>query len=307
MKARFIILTLLIAIIGTQVVLGDSPRRRMTPVNTAATATQPINETASDTSRINAKIRANSISYVDDRGRTIFVDTITGKEWTDSTALKETAKILYPKFHNVSVGLNVWDPLMRAFGQKYGIADAWVELSLYNRFKPVFEVGLGQANSTPSGSDFTYRSPLSVYFRLGANYNFLFKKDSDYSVYLGLRYGFSPFSFSVDDVHLNNSYWGENPTFNIPSQNMTVGWAEVVFGLRVKLSGPLSAGWAVKYQSILHQSKAPYGEPWYIPGFGSRNAHLSASFSFIYTFDIKSKTNKKVVVGVGVEKEKTVE
>ena len=62
---------------------------------------------------------------------------------------------------------------MRAFGQKFGGADAWVELSLHNRYKPVFEVGIGTAKNTPSGMNFTYTSPASVYFRIGANYNFL--------------------------------------------------------------------------------------------------------------------------------------
>ena len=166
--------------------------------------TQTVNETANDTARINAKRRAASVSYVDDKGKTIYVDTITGEEWTDSTVISRVPKMEYPLFHALSVGVNVWDPVMRAFGQKYGIADAWVELSLHNRYKPVFEVGLGTADSTPSGQNYTYRSPLSVYFRLGINYNFLFNSNPDYSVFVGLRYGFSPFSYSIDNVTLNS-------------------------------------------------------------------------------------------------------
>ena len=61
-------------------------RRRVSPVETQAAQTQSINETANDTSRINAKRRAAAgMTYVNDNGFTVYVDTITGDEWIDST------------------------------------------------------------------------------------------------------------------------------------------------------------------------------------------------------------------------------
>ena len=216
---------LLLALVALGAVLPASARRRMTPVETPATTTvQAVNETASDTARINAKRRANSVSYVDDKGITVFVDTVTGQEWLmDSTVIGRVPKMEVPLFHALSVGVNIWDPLMRVFGQKYGVADAWVELSLHNRYKPIIEVGLGTADYKPEGMNYTYRSPLSAYFRIGANYNFLFNSNPNYSLFAGLRYGFSNFSYSIDNVTINSSYWGETATFNIPSQRATVG------------------------------------------------------------------------------------
>lgn len=264
-------------------------RRRINPVNTAATATQAINETANDTSRINAKRRAASISFVDDHGHLVYVDTVTGEEWIDSAAMQtpgRVPKMEYPLFHALNIGLNVWDPVMRAFGQKYGIADAWVELSLHNRYKPIVEVGLGTASDTPSGMNYTYRSPMSVYFRIGANYNFLYNSNPDYSFYAGLRYGFAPFSYSLENVTLDSPYWDETVNFNIPSQRVTAGWLEVALGLQVKLWGPISAGWSLRYKAKLHESKTTFGQPWYIPGYGTRNTNISGSFSIIYTLPL---------------------
>ena len=261
-------------------------RRRISPVETQAAQTQSINETANDTSRINAKRRAAAgMTYVNDNGFTVYVDTITGDEWIDSTVISRVPKMEYPLFHALSVGLNVWDPLMRAFGQHYGIADAWVELSLHNRYKPIFEAGLGTAKYTPSGMNFTYRSPMSVYFRLGANYNFFFNSDPAYSLFAGVRYGFSPFSFAVDNVTVKSPYWGETATFDIPSQHVTAGWFEFTLGLRVKIWGPISAGWTFRYKQLLHESKGVYGKPWYIPGYGTRNA-IGGSFSIVYTLPL---------------------
>lgn len=284
MKSSITILLLFVSVFATW------SQRRITPVETPATMTQAVNETATDTARINERRRANSISYVDDRGLTIYVDTLTNTEWTDSTLIKDVKKLEYPRLHNLNIGVNVWDPMMRIFGQQYGLFDIWANVSLYNRLKPTVELGLGLARHTASDESFIYRSPLSFYFRLGADYNFLFNSDSDYQFVAGLRYGFSAFSYSIDDVGYENSYWGESGTFNVPPQHTTIGWAEFSLGLQVKLWGPISAGWRVRMRTILHQSEDKFGKPWYIPGYGTRGTPIAGSFSIIYTIPIAKKS-----------------
>ncbi len=272
-------------------------KRRATPVTTAAAETQAVNETERDTSRINAKMRQRPIHYVNKDGFNVYVDSVTGDEWIDSTLITTIPKMEFPLLDALTVGVNVWDPLLRIFGQRYGIADAWAELSLHNRYKPIFEVGLGTASYKPADMNYTYRSPLSVFFRIGANYNFFYNSNPDYSLFAGLRYGLSPFSFSVDDVTLAPGYWDEESRFSIPAQHVTVGWFEFSLGLRVKIWGPFSAGWSVRYKSILHRSKTPYGQPWYVPGFGAPGA-ISGSFSFSYTLPLKrsNKTDAEAVI-----------
>ena len=54
------------------------PRRHTTPITTAATTTQAINETRDDTSRINAQRRLRSTHFHRDDGAIVYVDTITG-------------------------------------------------------------------------------------------------------------------------------------------------------------------------------------------------------------------------------------
>lgn len=295
MKSKLVIILLVCSL---AVLATAQERRRATPVDTPATATQAVNETRGDTARINAQRRAAAAShYVNENGFTVYVDTIQGTEWIDSTQISRVPKMDQPLLYAISAGVNLWDPLMRAFGQKYGIADVFAEMSFHNRYRAVFEAGLGQAHDTPSGMNYTYKSPLSVYFRIGGDYNFLYNSNPDYSVSVGLRYGFSPFSYSISNVTVNSPYWDESATFDIPSQRATAGWFEVGFGLRVKLWGPISAGWTFKYRSILHESKATYGKPWYIPGFGSRSSAISGSISVIYTIPFK-QANKSADTAV---------
>lgn len=288
---KYLLLSLIACMLALGVDAQSTSRRRMTPVENQSTMTQSVNEARDDTTRIKEARMARSTHFHDEQGRTVYVDTVTGEQWIDSAALVPVVKMKYPLWESASVSVDIWDPLMRAFGQKYGLFGAAVELSLHNRYKPVFELGLGMADKTPSGNNYTYKSPMSMFFRLGANYNFLYNSSPDYQAYGGLRYGFSSFSYSIDNITVNAPYWDETARFDIPSHRSTVGWFELVFGLRVKLWGPLSAGWSFKYHTILHESKIPSGKPWYIPGFGSRNAAVTGSFSFTYTFSL-GKLNK---------------
>lgn len=265
------------------------PARRATPVENNSTVTQSVNETAADTARINAARRARSTHYHRDDGFTVYIDTITGDEWVDSTVMPSVPPMKYPLLDGLTLGVNVWDPAMRLFGQKYGLIGFSADISLHNRYFPVVEVGLGQAKNTPAGKNFTFRSPLSVWFKLGMDYNFLYNSNPDYQWFAGVRYGFAPFSWSVDDISLNSGYWDQTSRFSIPSQNYTAGWGELLIGLRVRLFGNISAGWAFRFHTILHESKNPHGKPWYIPGYGSRKGAITGSFTISYTLPIGRK------------------
>lgn len=276
---------LFIAIIG----ITAYAQRRVTPVNTAATRTQARHDAAADSARALEQRRARSVHYHDDQGNIFFVDTITGIQWVDSTMLPKPPKMRYPLLTSVIVGVDLWDPLMRAFGNKYGGFGISGIVSLHNRYQAVLDFGIGTAKKTPDTSNYTYRSPVAPYFKLGLDYNFLFNSNPDYQFYAGVRYGFSAFRFSIDDVYVAPGYWDDASNFNIPSTSATAGWFELRLGLRVKLVDHLQAGWAFGYHSILHQSHPATGDPWYIPGFGTKSSPLTGSFSLFYTFSLGKK------------------
>lgn len=228
---------------------------------------------------------ASVVEMTDMSGHTVLVDTISGVEYRD-TILTQAPKLVYPRFESVSIGVNVWDPLMRCFGQKYGLIGFWGELSIHNWIKPVVEIGLGQADMTPDNGNYTYKSSVAPYFKIGLNYNFLYNSDPAYSVYAGLRYGISNFSFEATDVTLDQSYWGDDVTFNVPSQRTTVGYIEAAIGLKVMIFKNIYLGWDVRMHTIAHKSNLIYGEPWYIPGYGTRTSSFSASLSVSYTLPL---------------------
>lgn len=288
---RLYILIAVLAFICSPSVVAQ---RKITPVNTPATATQPINEFEGDTARINKRMRETMVHYHDENGNIVYVDTITGREWRDSTVLKIKQPMAYPLFESVTIGVDIWNPAMRAFGQNYGLIDFMVQVSLHNRYKPTVEIGLGTASNTPADNNFTYKSPLSTYFKIGIDYNFLFNSSTDYQFFAGLRLGYAPFKFSLTDVTIPSSYWDETAHLTIPSQTTSVLWWEFAAGLRVKLWGPIAAGWMLRYHNIAHEKKLAYGQPWYIPGYGSRAGALTGSFYITYTFALNKKKAAEV-------------
>lgn len=266
-------------------------RRHVTPITTGATTTQAINETRGDTARINAAFRARSSHYHRDDGAIVYVDTVTGEEWIDSTSIRKLPRMKYPLFAGTTVGVDIWDPVMRIFGQKYGLVGFWADVNLHNRYFPTFEVGLGQASNTPAGEDYTYTSPMSVYFKIGADYNFLYNSNPDYKWLAGVRYGFSPFKWGLTGVTPPPGYWGDTPPFAIANQNVTAGWLEFCLGLRVKLWRGISAGWMIRIHALIHETKNEHGKPWYIPGYGSRGQMITGTFSISYTLPVKGRAS----------------
>lgn len=286
---RFIAACFIVLI--TAAAFSGAAQRRVTPVQPIpGTKGTPVEKPATPTTD-----RKNLQEQTDAQGNIIFIDTVTGQEWVDTLAAKASSKkMIYPKIYNVAVGLNIWDPVMRIFGQDYGIVSAWGELNMHNRYFPTFEIGLGAASIKPQEMNYTYKSSLAPFFKIGANYNVFYNSDPRYKFLVGLRYGFTPFSYKLTDITVDDPYWGESSTFGIPSQNATAGYFEFLAGVRVNIFSSFSIGWDVRFRSIIHESSPKYGKPMYIPGYGKRGSALSGSISIVYTIPLNSPTPPEV-------------
>lgn len=275
------LMTLAIATAGAQ--------RRITPV----TPSDPGKVISAETPV--TVDRTHVIETLDSDGNKVLVDTVTGLEFNDSTSLLAGPPPMeYPLIYQASAGVNIWDPLLRAFGQKYGLGDVWVELNLHNRYLPQFTLGMSSCDDTPANKNYTFKSSAVPYFKLGALYNFLYNSNPDYKVLGGFRYGFSAYKWSVTDVTVNEGYWNDPSHYSLNSISNAAGWIEVVVGLRVRVWSNISAGWNIVYHSVLHESKPVHGKPMYIPGYGKRSQAVTGNFSFIYTLPINKRKTPEV-------------
>ena len=208
-------------------------------------------------------------------------------------ALKDSLRRVYkryPRLTDLSIGINLAEPLFMAFGQSYASADVNATLNMWNRIQPTVELGLGWANKSPDDMNFTYKGKPSPYFKVGANYNFLFKNTPDYQVFLGVRLGYSTFSFDVTDVRYVNSYWNEDIPYAIKGERSHALWGEAGVGLKVKLFGQLGMGWMIRYHGIFDYGKNANSKPWFIPGYGPRGSSLGLSLGIFYTLPLHRET-----------------
>lgn len=282
MKARLFFAALMLAI----AVATACGQRRVTPVipaEPAGKSEQPVRRTDRPVDP------ARMAHYHDADGNVVLVDTVTGAEWVDSTAIRRTGYV-YPRLYALTVGLDLWDPLMRALGQNYGLTSVWAEVSFHNRFNPYVEIGVGTADDTPEAMNFTFKSPVAPFFKIGANYNFLYNSNPAYQVYAGVRYGFTRFSYRLENVTDNDGYWGEDLPLAFPRSTSSVGFFEIGFGIKVMIARNWSLGWMGRYHSILHETKSALGDPMIIPGYGKRKNSLAVALSLMYTIPLNRKS-----------------
>ncbi len=193
----------------------------------------------------------------------------------------------YPKLTELSIGLNFGDAILMAFGQKFSSFDVSATLNMWNRFQPVVIMGVGRAKDTPDDMNYTYTSRLSPYFKIGANYNFLFKNEPKYQLYAGVRLGFSVFKYDITDVNISNPYWGEyGQDYQLKGISSHALWGEFLAGLKVNISGSWSLGWEAKFHGIFNYKKSENGKPWYIPGYGARSGKWAFGLSLYYTLPL---------------------
>lgn len=192
----------------------------------------------------------------------------------------------YPRLTDIAYGINFIEPFFKLFGQSYASADVNATLNMWNRVQPTVELGLGWAQSTPDGMNFTYCGKPSPYVKVGANYNFMFKNSPDYQALLGIRLGYSTFGYDIKDANYSNSYWQESIGFDITGERSHALWGEAGVGLKVKLSGLWSLGWMIRYHGIFNYGKSDHSKPWFIPGYGTRGSALGFSMSLQYTLPL---------------------
>lgn len=202
------------------------------------------------------------------------------------------ARPVYPLLNNLSLGANFFDGVMKIAGQSYASFDIWGALSIYNWVSPVVELGLGFADNSPEGSNFRYVCHPSFYAKVGFNYNFLYKSNPDYQVYLGFRAGYSSLRYDVNDITISNGYWGQTENFSIRNQHADAFFGEALAGLQVKIAGPISFGWSFRYHFKMHVSNGANSTPWFIPGYGARSP-ITMTASVIYTLPLQKNENTK--------------
>ena len=194
---------------------------------------------------------------------------------------------------------------LRTYGPRFGVdlariyflfdkpqqigAEFSADFELYKNIYPVFE--LGYNNMTHDRDLFDYRSG-GTYGRAGIDYNVLSLKDrsTHHTITLGFRYGMAIFSHRIEDVIIQDAYWGDFVP-DIHEVNLTGHWFELVFGMKAEVFSNFFLGWSLRYKILLNPEMDPYMIPDMIPGYGSggEDRLFGATYSMYYKIPLFKK------------------
>lgn len=170
-----------------------------------------------------------------------------------------------------------------------------VDVNLKNRFFPIAELGYGSTD-TWSDKGIHYKSN-APYFRIGMDYNTLYKKQHGHMLLVGLRYGVSSFKYDVDALglddpiyggivgnpNLDDEIWGGSLPYNHKGMKGSMQWAEFCVGIRAHVWKALYMGWSLRFKFKLSASADEYGDPWYVPGFGKYGSNtIGVTYTITY-------------------------
>ncbi|MCC8188237.1 MAG: DUF6048 family protein [Bacteroides sp.] len=209
---------------------------------------------------------------------------------TNGTELEEEV----PFYNGLLISVDLFGVGNELFGGDYMSSEISIEANLKNRFYPVLEAGFGTTD-TWNDNGIHYKS-AAPFFRIGMNYNTMYKKNSRNYLYVGARYGFSTFTYDVKSMEfedplfggslsnpnlIDDIWWGSVP-YNHSGMKGTLHWFEIVTGVRARIWKDLSMGWTVRLKYHLSSSTSEYGDPWYVPGFGKYSSNLGVTYTITY-------------------------
>lgn len=163
----------------------------------------------------------------------------------------------------------------------YGQYEAALRVNLHDEWFPIVEAGLGKATHDDDVTRLYY-STSAPYFKIGIDKNMLRDKHGPNRLYLGVRYGFTSYKIDIARPIFVDPVWQWDTGFGLHDVACKYHWAEILIGIDAKIFGPLHLGWSVRYkQRLAHSEDGDWGKPWYVPGFGTYDSKLGATFNVI--------------------------
>lgn len=188
-----------------------------------------------------------------------------------------------PLFSGYGIYTDLCGMAMAAFG-KWGQYEAGAHVGIKGTYFPVVEVGIGQSNYTDERSNLHY-NVHSPFFRIGMDYNMNKDRSSHNRYFVGLRYGFSAFSYDLSGPDIVDNVWGGCMPMDLHSVRGNAHWGEVLFGIQTQIWKFIHLGWTARYRARLHEKQGTPGHAYYIPGYGKggeKSGTFGGTFNLVF-------------------------
>jgi hypothetical protein len=208
---------------------------------------------------------------------------------------KDTAKIMYPERYGLRVGVDL-HKIARSFYEKnYRGFEVVGDYRLTRRFYIAGEFGNEDKTVDDDRLNFTTKG---TYFKVGFDYNsFENWLDMENMIYIGMRYGVSSFSHTLNSYKIYDptNYYGENIIIlGREYEGLTASWLEIVGGIKAELFNNLYMGFSVRLNYLVSNKKPDGFDNLYIPGYNrTYDGKFGAGFNYTLSYFIPIYKKKK--------------
>ena len=145
----------------------------------------------------------------------------------------DSLKIKNP--YSLRLGVDISKPIIGFLDNNFSGFEITGDFRFKNRYYLASEIGYTEKTTSEDFLNFTSKGS---YIKVGANYNAYNNwLDMRNEIFVGIRYGFSAFSQTVNSYTINQNglYFEEYFVQNmVQYDNLTAHWAELVLGIKVE-------------------------------------------------------------------------
>lgn len=148
---------------------------------------------------------------------------------------------------------------------------------------------LGNENKTVDDDQLNFTTKGS-YFKAGFNYNIYDNwLDMENLIYIGMRYGVSTFSQTLNSYKIYNAhpYFPDTPVIVSGEKfsGLSAQWAEVVVGINAKVLNNFYVGFSFRANHLISNKKPNTFDNLYIPGFNrTYDGNFGAGFNYTLSY-----------------------
>ena len=208
---------------------------------------------------------------------------------------KDTTKVMYPERYGLRLGADL-HKIARSFYEKdYRGFEVVGDYRLTKKFYIAGELGNEDKTVDDDRLNFTTKGS---YFKAGFDYNsFENWLDMENMIYVGMRYGVSSFSQTLNSytIYDPTNYYGENTIISgAEFDGLNASWLEVVGGIKAELFNNLYMGFSVRLNYLVSNKKPDNFDNLFIPGFnrtydGKFGTGLNYTLSYMIPIYKKNK------------------
>jgi hypothetical protein len=212
---------------------------------------------------------------------------------------KDTTTVSYPERYGLRIGVDLHRLSKSFYEKEYKGLEIIGDYRLTQRFYLAGELGNEDKTVDDDRLNFTTKG---TYFKVGFDFNsFENWLDMENMIYVGMRYGISSFSQTLNSykTYEPTNYYGENTVISgVKFNGLTASWIEIIGGVKAELFSNLYLGFSLRLNYLVSNKKPNNFDNLYIPGFnrtydGKFGTGINYTLSYFIPIYKKNKSHSK--------------